>query len=418
MLTCEIISIGTELLLGQIIDTNAAYIASKMAELGVAVYHKSVVGDNEERIAEVLSNALSRADLVITTGGLGPTMDDLTMEVISRVTGTVLVSNADVESDIRSFFIRINRPMASNNLKQALVPAGAEVIRNQVGTAPGIILAVGGKTIISMPGVPSEMRWMMKNGVLPYIRRKTAKEDGGVILSRVVKCFGIGESLVEDMIRDIMEVQSNPTIAPTASAFEVKLRITANASDSEGAKRLIEPVEKQLLERLGDSVFGFDDETMEGNLGELLRRFGLSMVTAESCTGGLIAKRLTDIPGSSDYFDRGYVTYSNKAKVELLGVPSNTLERYGAVSPETALAMAVGARERSRSDLAVSVTGIAGPGGGTAEKPVGLVYIGLAFDGGADVTENRFVGDRQTVRERTSQTAIDVVRKHIIRNYK
>lgn len=403
----ELLSVGTELLLGQIVDTNAAYLAGKLSELGVNVFYKTTVGDNTERLAAALRISLGRSDVVLATGGLGPTEDDITAAVMAEVMGVPLVADEESAETIRSFARSRGITLLANLLKQARVPEGAMVVPNPVGTAPGFIVTRDTKCVIALPGVPAEMTAMAEQTVLPYLAQRAAGEDGGtVILSRTLRLAGLGESQAEAGIADLIGRQSNPTLAPYAKTYEVHLRITAKAADRAAAERLIAPVEAQIRARLGDHVYGADEETLEATTGELLRKQGLTLALAESCTGGLISHRMTNTPGSSDYFLAGVTAYSNENKVHLLGVPAETIAQHGAVSAETAGAMAAGVRRATGAALGLAVTGIAGPAGGTPDKPVGLVWLGYSDEDGTTTEEVRLRGTRILVKERAAQYAL------------
>ncbi|MBO8141555.1 MAG: competence/damage-inducible protein A [Firmicutes bacterium] len=404
----ELVMIGTEMLLGEIIDTNAARIAERLAGAGIHVYFKTTVGDNWTRIAAALSQALTRADVVITSGGLGPTDDDLTREVVAAVLGRRLVEHPEAMRQVEAWFQRQNRPMSPSNRKQALVPEGSEIIPNRRGTAPGIIARRGEQAVICLPGVPHELEAMMDETVLPFLVRNFS--PSGRLWSRVLKFYGIGESALAELLQDLLTMD-NPTVATYAGNGEVRVRITARAADEVGARELLEPVERDIRNRAGEFLYGTGDDTLESAAGRALKAAGWTLAVAESCTGGLIGSRITSVPGSSDYFAGGAVAYSNRAKVDLLGVPAGLLDQYGAVSEPVARAMAVGAAQRLGAHVGLAVTGIAGPGGGTADKPVGLVYIGLAVGGEAEVRRYQFAGDRDRVRWLTSQAALDLVRR-------
>ncbi|MCL4515104.1 MAG: competence/damage-inducible protein A [Firmicutes bacterium] len=414
----ELLSVGTELLLGQIVDTNAAYLAQKLAQVGIDLYFKTTVGDNWDRISQALKNALARADLVITTGGLGPTGDDLTKEVIAEVLDAGLILDQDSLDALESYFTRRGIAMAPNNRKQALIPDCARPIPNPRGTAPGIIAQKGGKMIIAMPGVPREMKGMMEDTVMPFLATLPEPQSGAKILkSRVLRIAGIGESSVEDKVADLLAAQNNPTVAPLAQTGEVHLRITAKAADEQEADGLIGEVEARLRERLGEAVFGVDEETLEEVVGRLLRQRRLTLAVAESCTGGLVAHRLTNIPGSSDYFRGGIVSYSVEMKTGLLGIPGEVIGRFGTVSREVALEMARAARRIAGADLALAVTGNAGPAteptpDGRGEGEVGLVFIGLATpDARKDGWQRfNFVQDRATNKQWAAQAALNMLR--------
>jgi len=403
----ELLSVGTELLLGQIVDTNAAYLAGKLSELGVNVYHKTTVGDNAERLAAALRISLGRSDVVFATGGLGPTKDDITAAVVAHVMGVNLVEDQTSAAKIRSFARDRGLTLLDSLLKQAVVPEGAQVVPNPVGTAPGFISTRDGRTAIALPGVPTEMKAMAEQTVLPYLAARAAKEEGAaVILSRTLRLAGIGESQAEAEIGDLIASQTNPTIAPYAKTYEVHLRVTARAASREAAESLIAPVEARIRDRLGSYIYGADEEGLEAVIGGMLRSAGLTLAAAESCTGGLIGHRITNVPGSSDYFLAGLTTYSNDSKTRLLGVPAELIATHGAVSPEVAVAMAEGVRRAVGADVGVSTTGIAGPGGATPTKPLGLVHIGLSDKAGNVSEELRLRGDRVMIKERAAQLAL------------
>ena len=406
----EVISVGTELLLGQIVDTNAAYLSRLLAELGIDLHNRSTVGDNFGRIVDAVRLALSRADLVITTGGLGPTEDDLTKEAAAEALGVEVVTDEDSARRIREFFAARGVQMPERSLKQALRPKDGRVLPNEVGTAPGAIFEKDGKTVITLPGPPAECIAMVDHAVAPYLREKTGGR--GIIKSKVLRIAGLGESAVEERVRDLFGGR-NPTVAPLAKAGEVHLRITAKAADPAEADRLTADVEAKLRERLGDLIYGVDDETLEHVVVHRLIELGLKLALAESCTGGLLSDRVTNVPGSSNTFLGGIVAYSNEAKTKFLGVPAGLIESRGAVSHEVAKAMASGARAATGADIGIGITGIAGPGGGTPAKPVGLVYIGLSTDGGESSHEYRFAGSRRDIKERGAQAALVLLRRQV-----
>lgn len=401
----EIVAVGTELLLGQIVNTNAAYLARALAELGVEVYRQTVVGDNRQRLVAALRDALTRAELVVTCGGLGPTPDDLTREAVAEALGLPLLEDGEARRAIEEFCRRHGLPLDYGAERQAMVPAGSVVLPNEVGSAPGFIARDGDRVVVSLPGPPAELRPMLERAVA-YL----AALPGGraqVILSRVLRLAGIGEAAAALAAGELLE-GANPTVAPYARPGEVQFRITARAPSRGEAAALIARVEEELRRRLGEYVFGADDESMEVVVGNLLRRRGLALALAESCTGGLVSRKVTSVPGSSDYYVHGVVSYANEAKVRILGVPRETLERWGAVSWQTAVAMARGALALG-ADVAASTTGIAGPGGGTAAKPVGTVYFGLATPTAAWWRHRVFAGDRATVQEWAAQEALAMV---------
>ncbi|AZR72562.1 competence/damage-inducible protein A [Anoxybacter fermentans] len=412
----EIICVGTELLLGDIINTNATWLANQLKDLGIDLYYISTVGDNRRRMEEVFKTAYQRSDLVIITGGLGPTEDDLTREVVSAVTGRRLRFYQELADQINEKFKKFKRKMTPNNLRQAYLPEGAEVIKNRVGTAPGLYLKVNNTIFVALPGVPREMKINFTEEVLPRLKKELPEK--GIILSRLLRICGIGESAMEEKVKDIIQNQSNPTIAPLAGNSEVYLKVTAKAASKKEAEALLKDTVDQLYQRLGMYIYGENDETLELVVGKILKKHGLKLAIAESCTGGLIGHRITNIPGSSDYFERGFVTYSNEAKIEELGVPEDVIVRYGAVSPETAKAMAEGVLENSRADIAVAVTGIAGPGGGTPEKPVGLVYCAIADKSGrVDLYDFHFWGEREWIKYSTSQYTLYHLWKYLINKF-
>lgn len=409
----EIISIGTELLLGQIVNTNARDISQLLSELGMNVYYTTVVGDNPERLSEALEIAAGRADGIITTGGLGPTKDDLSKETIARFCGLKCVTHEESKRKLIEIFEKQGRYMPKNNLKQADMPEGCIVLKNEFGTAPGAIIESDKATIIMLPGPPSEMKPMLLNEVRPYLE----KLADSVIRSKVLRVFGVGESAAEEKVNFLIENQTNPTIAPYAKPGEMEFRLTAKAETESEADRLLKPLEEKVREILGDCVYAEgENASMQETVVKLLREQGKTVTFAESCTGGLLAKKITEIPGSSECFSCSYVTYSNEQKEKILGVSHETLESYGAVSSQTALEMCRGAREAADADIAVSVTGIAGPGGGTPEKPVGLVYIGICADGLWESKKLLLNGSRDAIRERTSLYALDAVRRELIKN--
>ncbi len=412
-MNAEIVSVGTELLLGQIVDTDAVYLAKMLSRLGIGIYHRSTVGDNPERLKETLELALSRADLVITVGGLGPTQDDLTKEMVAEVLGDTFVEDAAHVQWLKDrASLRGWGNLPDSFMKQALVPKHGRGIPNPQGTALGALFEMGGKIAICLPGPPNELIPMTNDSVEPYLSEKTSGTRS-IILSRTLRIAGMGESLVEERAKDLM-TSDNPTVAPYAKTSEVHLRITARAATPEDAEALIAPREAALRERLGDVVYGVDNETLEGAVIGLLKLLGQSVAVAESCTGGLIAKRLTDVPDASHVFGLGLVTYSNEAKIKYLNVPTETIERVGAVSAETAQAMAVGARIADGADIGISTTGIAGPGGGSDAKPIGTVHIGLAWDGGVISEHHHILGSRADVAYRASQNALALLRRFLM----
>ncbi|MBV6458083.1 MAG: putative competence-damage inducible protein [Fimbriimonadaceae bacterium] len=409
-MNAEVVSVGTELLLGQIVDTNAALLGRMLAEVGVANLHRQTVGDNLERVTRAVAAALARADVVITIGGLGPTEDDLTRDGVAAALGDKLIHDPDLEAELREIFARRNFPWLETQLRQAKRPANSRPLSNPNGTAPGLICEKGGKVVICLPGPPAELGPMVENFVKPYLAEKSGS---GIILSRVIRIIGLGESVVESKVKDLL-VSKNPTIAPLAHTGEVHLRVTARAANHSEAAKMIEPLEAEVRRRLGQAVYGCDTETLEGACIELLRQKSAMVAVAESCTGGMLGARLTSIPGSSDVVVGGAITYANSMKVKLAGVTEETLVQHGAVSAECAKEMALGVKELCSADFTLSVTGIAGPGGGSAEKPVGLVYIGVAAPGSVEAFQYSFPGSREVVRQRSVQAALFRLREALL----
>lgn len=380
ILVAEILCVGTELLLGDIINTNAAHLSRELAGLGISVYHQTVVGDNPERLKAAVSLALSRADLVVMTGGLGPTCDDLTRETVAELFGRELIFRQDIADEIKSYFVSTKRKMTDNNLRQAMVPQGAEILYNDRGTAPGLMIDDGeGHTVVMMPGVPSEMVNMFEKQVKPRLLGRRSD----ILVSRNLHLLGIGESAAEEILRPMMDEGVNPTVAPYAKEGEVRIRVTAKADSEEKALALCDAKLSEIFAtEVGRFVYGIDVGSVENALVLELRKRGMTLACAESCTGGLIAKRIVDLSGCSDVFIGGAVTYANEAKVKLIGVLPETLEKYGAVSEQTAAEMARGVREALGADVGISTTGVAGPGGGTPEKPVGTVFVAVSTKDG------------------------------------
>ena len=408
--TAELIAIGTELLLGNIANTDAQMISEGLSELGINVFYHTVVGDNPERVRQAVDIARTRADIIITTGGLGPTCDDLTKVALAEAFGKGLFFHEPSAQRIRDRFIQMERPMTENNLQQAMLPEGCTVLENDWGTAPGVAFEADGVHVLMLPGPPRECEMMFLPRAGPYLK----KLSDGVIASRTVKTFGIGESAVEDQLRDLMNALHNPTLAPYAKPTGTELRITAHAQTEEEAFALIAPVEEQVKAILGDYVIGVDVNSVQEVCFNLLREKGLTLGTAESCTGGLIAKLMTDLPGSSQVFNGGIVSYTNGVKAGVLGVSQDLLDEYGAVSAQVAEAMARGAKAVLGCDIAVSATGVAGPDSDDRGNPVGLVYLGLAYGDQCIVQEfHAGRGDRDRVRRMAAGTALDMVRRHL-----
>lgn len=407
----ELISVGTEILLGNIVNTNAAFLSEECAKLGLSCYYQTVVGDNEERLKETIECAIKRSDIIILSGGLGPTPDDLSKETVAKVWDKQLIMHEPSKQHIIEYFKKKNIEISENNWKQAMIPEGAVVLENANGTAPGVIMEQDGKSIILLPGPPNELVPMVKEQVEPYLRGLTK----GVIFSQTVKICGIGEGTVAQQISDLIEQQTNPTIATYAKTGEVHLRVTAMAEDEKSAKKLIKPMVKELKGRFGNAIYTTQEEvSLEKSIVDLLIANKLTISTVESCTGGLVAARLINVPGVSEVFKAGLVTYSNKAKRKLAGVSKITLDKKGAVSAEVAKEMVKGAAVMTKSEVTVGITGIAGPDGGTKEKPVGLVYIACSVCGKVKVKECHFSGNRQKNRETAVVTALVLVRECIL----
>lgn len=410
----ELISVGTEILLGNIVNTNATYLAEQCALLGCSLYRQSVVGDNEGRLEEVVRQALGRSDIIILTGGLGPTKDDLTKEIVAKVFGRELYLDEHTKERITTYMQRLNRShITENNWKQAMIPEGALILDNDNGTAPGLILEdrENGKTAILMPGPPAEMHPMFEKDVAPYLNKQ--QPEG--IYSRMVKICGIGESAAETMVADLMDRQSNPTLAPYAKTGEVHFRITAKARTKEEAEEMIAPMLAEMKKRFGKAIYTTEENvTLEEAVVELLKQKNFTVTTAESCTAGKLAGRIMNVAGASEVYNEGYITYANAAKEKLLGVKHETLENFGAVSEETAREMAMGAAKEAGADAALSVTGIAGPGGGTLEKPVGLVYIGCYVQGEVYVKKCQFTGNRERNRDSSVVQALTFLREKLL----
>jgi nicotinamide-nucleotide amidase len=414
-MTAEIISIGTELLLGQIVDTDAAHLSQELASLGITIYHRNNVGDNFDRCVAAIRQALSRADAVFCVGGLGPTMDDLTRDAIAEAFGVSLVRDEKIVAHLHQWFESRNYTMLDSVLRQADVPEGGVPLPNPNGTAPGLWVENkinGEKLIVALPGPPNEFIPMVENELLPRMRNKLGATQQ-VIQSRTLRVVGVGESLVEEQIKPLMQATS-PTVAPYAKMAEVHLRITAKAPSTEEADRIIAPVADKIHEILGENIYAEGDALLEEVVVGLLNQQKKTVATAESCTGGTLAGRITNVSGSSSVFATGLVTYSNEAKVHLLHIPQALVAAKGAVSPEVAQAMAERVKELAEADFGIGVTGIAGPTGGTPDKPVGLVYIALAGPNGTEVRKMLYSGKRADIRFRSTQTALDMLRRTLL----
>ena len=412
-MTAELIAVGTELLLGNIANTDAQMLSEKLSAMGITVHHHTVVGDNPQRLAEALETARKRADIIITTGGLGPTYDDLTKQTICKTFGRELELHEDILEEIRTWFqTKMGKKMPENNVQQALLPVNCTVFDNPVGTAPGCAFEEDGVHVLMLPGPPFECRYMFEHRAAQYLEKLT----DGVIVSHEIKIFGMGESSVEEALREPMTRLANPTLAPYAKLNECMVRATAKADTREKAEAMLAPLVEQVKETLGDVVYGVDVESLEEVVSRLLRERGLTLSAAESCTGGLIAKRLTDLPGASQIFRGGVVSYTSEVKAGVLGVPEELLEQYGAVSEPGARAMAECCRRLCGSDLAISVTGVAGPDRDDRGNEVGVVYIALAGPEGT-ICKKLFCGrgrGRDRVRFAAASNAFDMLRRQLL----
>lgn len=410
----ELICVGTELLLGNIVNTNAAYISQQCAKLGLSVYYHTVVGDNADRLKETVKQAVGRSDVIIFCGGLGPTEDDLTKETVAEAMGYELAEDAHSRKRIEEYLKNsiYHNFIPESNYKQAMVPVGegVTVLDNHNGTAPGIIMENNGKTAVLLPGPPNELIPMFEEGVYPYLNDRQPE----TIYSRMVKISGIGESQVEAQIIDMIDAQTNPTIATYAKTGECHIRVTAKAKDEETADKLIEPIIKELYARFGDNIFTTEEKvSLEQALVEKLKQKGLKITAVESCTGGLIASKIVNVAGASDVLEQSFVTYSEEAKINMVGVERNIIEKYGVVSEETARQMAQGGLKTAAADVALAVTGVAGPGGGDGENPVGTCYIACAYGDATQVKRYCFRGNRDKVREQAAVKALDMARRII-----
>ena len=410
----EIVGIGTEILLGQIINTNSGYLSKKLAELGINVFYHTTVGDNPLRLYTAIIRALARSDIVITTGGLGPTVDDITLEVISKVAEEPLVFKKEIARLMENHFKKRNIRMPKNNLRQAYIPKKARWIKNSVGTAPGIIITKGKKLLIALPGPPLEMNPMMEDNLVQEIKKISPKKS--FILTRSLKTTGLVESQLHTKVSNLLKLSGATTLGIYARPGQVDLKITSKAKTIKQAKDNIHKIEKKLKRILGDLIFGVDNETLEGNIVKLLKNKTLAI--AESCTGGLLSSRIVDIPKTSKNLIMSVVAYSNKAKTEILDIPTSLLKKEGAVSRAVCKKLANNIRDLATSDIGISITGIAGPGGSTKKKPIGLVYIGLSSSTKTVIKEFRFSGERKTIKLLSSQAALNMLRNHLITSEK
>ena len=408
----EIISIGSEILRGQITDTNANYIAKKLVESGIDLEHISAVSDYPKSLLSVLKLALQRSDLIITTGGLGPTEDDVTYEIIARALNLKLIKYPKAEEHLRKFLNRINIKMSPSNLKQIYLPEGAKIIINQYGTAPAMILEKDNKIICSFPGVPHEMKNLIKENLIPYLKEKFPPSL--IKKSKILKVTGLGESSVNELIRDYINKQTNFSFGIYANPEDIQVQVTTEAPSEKEVEKLLQSSVDQLTKILGNYVYGIDEETIEEVVGKLLKTKKLTVAVGESCTGGMLGEMITRIPGSSEYFQGGIISYSTKVKEDLLKVPPKVIKKYGEVSEEVARLMAKGVRINCHSDIGISITGIAGPGGATEKKKVGLVYMALS-DGEKIITQkHQLFRNRQLIRIRASRRALNMLRIYLM----
>jgi len=404
----EIISVGNELILGNILNTNTFYITKKLTEIGIDVLYHTSVKDDMQMLENVINIALNRADLLIFTGGLGPTYDDMTKEIVSKTLGLKLIIDEELKESIENYFKKNNRTMTSNNIKQAYIPEGAKYLPNDIGTAPGIFIEHNEKTLVLLPGPPKEMKMMFDKYVVPLI-----KQDF-IIIERTIKTIDIGESQVESILKDIITKNKDVYIATYAKDGIVDIKIVAKGKNQDKIEELLNKTIKEIESKISDYIYSYEDENIEEVVFRMLKENNMKIAFCESCTGGLITSKFTRIPGVSEVFDRAYITYSNISKVEDLNVSKKTLEKYGAVSEETALEMAHGLLNKTNVDIALSVTGIAGPSGGSEEKPVGLVYIGICTKNCSRVIKSMFSGDRISIQNRAYLKAFNELRKFIL----
>ncbi|MCM8766278.1 MAG: competence/damage-inducible protein A [Candidatus Omnitrophica bacterium] len=408
----EIISIGTEILCGQIVNTNASYLSRKLTELGIEVYFQSTVGDHPRRLSFLLNQAWQRSEIIITTGGLGPTGDDITLKTIAKTFQCHLVFNKKIFFQIKNHFTRRGLKMPPINRRQAYLPVGSYILENRVGTAPGFILKKNKKFLIALPGPPSELIPMFEERVVPFIKERLKIRE--VIFTRTLKFAGLSESEIEERIKDLWKSKPSLAVGVYAHPGEIELKITTQAKNRSRALQKIASLERIISQRLGPYIFGKDKETLEEVVGKLLFKKRKSLAVAESCSGGLLAHRITNVSGSSRYFISGVIAYSNTEKVRLLKIPSELIRKYGAVSREVAEAMAKNIRKLTKTDIGIGITGIAGPKGGSLRKPVGLVYIALSTENKTRVKEFHFLGDRLTVKMNASQEALEMLRQSLL----
>lgn len=406
-MVAELISVGTEILLGEILNTDAKFLAEELSKIGIDVYHQVVVGDNANRLKEALKLAASRSDVIIASGGLGPTPDDITKEVIAEFMDEELVLHEESLKRMEDYFKRMNRVMVKSNIKQAMMPENSIVLPNNCGTAPGCIIEKNGIAVIMLPGPPSELTAMYRESVKPYLEKKT----GAKLYTKTFHIFGIGESSVAEKFSEMMEKGTNPSLAPYAKTGEVHLRLAVKSESEDEANEILEKTSEELRSELGEYIYSEDGKNLNETVVELLIKNKQTISCAESCTGGLLAKMITDIPGTSEIFNESYITYANASKERILGVSHETIEENGVVSEKVAMEMAEGVRKVSGSDIGVGITGIAGPTGGTETKPVGLVYVAVSTKDGVFAKELHLNGNRDRVRYLTCLNAFDMIRK-------
>ncbi|NQT89802.1 MAG: competence/damage-inducible protein A [Candidatus Omnitrophica bacterium] len=405
----EIIGIGTEILLGQIVNTNSAYLSKRLAELGIDVYYHTTVGDNPLRLYASIMRGLGRADIVITTGGLGPTLDDITLEIISKTLQRPLILKKEILRQVEDHFKRYHIKMPKSNIRQAYVPKGARWLKNDVGTAPGLIFKESNKMLVALPGPPRELIPMFERDLIPLLKK--IQPAMSVILTRTIKTTGLAESQLHTKVKDFLKLSGSTTVGIYARPSQINLKITAKAKTAAAARKKISIVEKRMKKRLGKLIYGVDEQTLEGETAKLLKNRTIAI--AESCTGGLLSSRLTDISGMSANLISSIVAYSNKTKMELLDISKDMLRKQGAVSRVVSKAMANNIRKLANTDIGIGITGIAGPGGGTSKKPVGLVYISISDKAKTFCREYHFTGERKIIKFRATQAALDMLRRNL-----
>jgi len=408
----EIVCIGTELLLGHVVNSNASYIARKLAMLGIDHYFQITVGDNPQRLSSTIRTALNRSDIVITTGGLGPTIDDITAKVIAKTIDRKLILERVILKDIADYFRRQNKKIPKDSLRQALIPEGAKWLKNPFGTAPGLIIEQGSKILIALPGPPREMNPMVLDYVVPYLKSKSKAEQ--VLKSKSLRLTGLIEAKVNQKVKDLLKLSGPVQVGIYARLGEVELKIMAKAKNEKTADAEIKKLEKIVRKRFGSFLYGADDETLESVVGNLLAKRKKTVAVAESCSGGLIASLITNISGASDYFKGGIVAYSNDSKIKNLDVPANIIKENGAASPQVAKKMALGIKNKANATIGIGVTGIAGPKGATKKKPVGLVFIALSMKKKTNCRQFNFSGTRTEVKLQTAQAALNMLRCELL----